>query len=85
MRSQGQGSHYSNRNQKEGVVFSEFNQITRNIKKNNSAKLEEKQGMKKNKGLCECGCYIKKDGLIDHLKTKKHNKLMEVKNEYLTF
>ena len=50
----------------------------KDYQKNNRAKLQEKQGMKI---LCECGCHIRKDGLIDHLKTKKHNKLMEVKNE----
>ena len=44
--------------------------------KNNRVKLEENYGMKI---LCECGCYIRKDGIRDHLKTKKHNKLMEAK------
>ena len=44
--------------------------------KNNRVKLEENYGMKI---LCECGCHIRKDGIRDHLKTKKHNKLMEAK------
>ena len=46
----------------------------REYDKNNRETIEAKQGMKI---MCECGCHIRRDGLKDHLKTKKHTKLME--------
>ena len=48
----------------------------REYQKTNRVNIEEKQGIQI---LCECGCHIRKDGIRDHLKTKKHNKLMEAK------
>jgi hypothetical protein len=33
---------------------------------------------RKEKITCECGCFIRKDGLKDHRKTNKHIKLMEL-------
>ena len=42
----------------------------------NKEKIEAKQGMKI---TCACGCQVRKDSLKDHLKTKKHKKLMEAK------
>ena len=40
-----------------------------------------------NKIICECGCEIKKDSLIRHLKTNKHNNIINnnVKNNYFNF
>ena len=45
-------------------------------KEKNKEKISERCGVKI---MCECGCQIRKDGLKDHLKTKKHKKLMEAK------
>jgi len=41
----------------------------------NKDKISEKQ---KEKITCDCGCLIRKDGLKEHKKTKKHIKLMNL-------
>ena len=61
--------YYENNRQNILLKGKEYRQINR-------VKIEENYGMKI---LCECGCHIRKDSLRNHLKTKKHNKLMEAK------
>ena len=58
--------YYENNKEKVSIKKKEY-------KENNKGKISEKT---KEKITCECGCIIRKDGLKEHNKSKKHINLM---------
>ena len=52
-------------------------QIKENRQKYRQENKEKISKNKKEKILCDCGCFIRKDGITEHKLTKKHIKLME--------